>query len=866
MTCLLVLLLICPVLLWGAEVRGLYGIHDADPDPSEYLNHIKAIAGGGWVTATVAVGHNPSDVSSMSFAALANAGHTVICRMNNGYFPDGTIPLATDYDNFARRCSNFVVNSSGCNLWVIGNEVNLNGEWPNNGTKFPYLAPTGYAACFRKVYNAIKAARPNDKVMPAPPAPFAGPYGAGTASNGMPYDGNSLSWVQYLNQMLTAIASTGPVDGIPLHITSRGYTTNAIYSTQQVSAGGQSLYFSFFVYKDWVDYGIPSSLWNLPLYATECNGYYYWKGGHPENPSAHYEAGWMQEIYAEINRYNQSALSVGKPIYRCINMYRWCASCDPWNIDGASDTYKTQILSDLDSAVSQNYQWPLPLGPPATLVSTGSVWKYLDDGSNQGTGWRNTNYNDSAWASGHGLLGYGDSEATYVRSNRTDGSRIITTYFRRPFTVNNPSTIGTLAVRLLRDDGAVVYLNGLEQFRSNMPTNSTILYDTLASTTIGGTDETTYFNYAMDPNALVSGTNLLAVEIHQVSTTSSDVSFDLELLAFSNQAPSVQITSPTNGAMFGAPTNVFLAAAANDAEGPAKVDFSIDGFLFARLTNFPFSTTWTNAPEGSHTMLAVATDGRGLSTTSAPVSIRLCPALVRSGSIWKYRDTGNDLGAGWSASAFDDRAWASGPAQLGYGDGDEATVVSYGSDPNNKYITTYFRRAFDVPDPFRYTNLLCRLIRDDGAVVYVNGQEAYRANMPSGPINFSTPALTTIGNADETNVVDTFVNPGMLVAGTNVIAVEMHQSSGTSSDLSFDLEVLGLRPVPPTSLSLQLANSQILLLWPDSSLNFRVESTASLAPGVLWTNVSGVVSNSNGLFQMVLPISSQNRFFRLTKP
>src|ERR1051326_5558613 len=118
--------------LRAAECRGLYGIHDADTDPSVYLNHIKPVAGCGWVTATVAVGHNPADLSGSNFSSLAGQGHTIICRINNGYFPSGTIPLVSDYDNFALRCSNFVVHISGCNTWIIGNECNLSGEWPFN--------------------------------------------------------------------------------------------------------------------------------------------------------------------------------------------------------------------------------------------------------------------------------------------------------------------------------------------------------------------------------------------------------------------------------------------------------------------------------------------------------------------------------------------------------------------------------------------------------------------------------------------------------------------------------------------------------------------------------------------------------------
>ena len=101
---------------------------------------------------------------------------------------------------------------------------------------------------------------------------------------------------------------------------------------------------------DWINLGIPQSLWHLPLYATECNGNYYWKGGHPEctdinNPSCSYQPGWIQEIYAEINRWNTiDAPAAGKPRFRCINMYRWCNNCDGWNIDGSP--VKGQMLAD----------------------------------------------------------------------------------------------------------------------------------------------------------------------------------------------------------------------------------------------------------------------------------------------------------------------------------------------------------------------------------------------------------------------------------------------------------------------------------------------------------------------------------------
>jgi hypothetical protein len=847
----------------AAETPGLYGIHDHTPDPTEYLNHIKPVSGGGWVTATVAVGHNTNDTNGQNFSNLANAGHTVICRINNGYFPNGTIPLPVDYDDFAKRCSNFVRSSTGCNIWVIGNELNISGEWPYDGTKFAYVSPQSYATCFRKVYNAIKATRPGDKVLPAPMAPWSGPYGSGTL-NGSPADGNPLNWVQYLNQTLTAISASGPLDGIALHITSRGYTTNDIHSLQTVNAAGQPLSFSFNVYKDWVDYGIPASLWSLPLYATECNGYYFWKGGHAENPAAHYEAGWMQEIYAEINRYNQSALAVGKPIYRCVNMYRWCGTCDGWNID--LDPYKAEILSDLDAAVAQNYRWPSSGGTPVSLVSTGSVWKYLDDGSNQQTAWRGTNFNDSGWASGRAPLGYGDPEATLVRSNRADGTRIITTYFRRTFPVADAGTVGSLIFRLLRDDGAVVYLNGVEKFRSNMPMTDPVLYDTLATNTVGGVDETNYFNYATDAGGLVTGMNVLAVEIHQVNNTSSDVSFDLEMLAVSNQAPNVVFLSPTNGATFGIPMNLPISVVASDPEGSlATVDVYADGIRIARGTTGVFTPVWSSAPEGLHTLLAVATDNRGLSVTSAPVNITLRPAILSLHSVWKYRDTGEDLGTLWKEPAYDDGAWASGPAQLGYGDGDEATVVSYGPSTANKYITTYFRKTVSYDSSAGYTGVLVRMIRDDGPVLYINGQEVFRTNLLSGPINFGTVAMNALGGADETNFVEATLSPSLFSNGSNLLAVEMHQSGPESSDLSFDLEVLGLRVPPPARLGIQVKDStHVLLSWPSTAWNYRLESSAGLPGG--WSTVLGSATPTNNEYRLLAPSGAAARFFRLTKP
>lgn len=427
---------------FAAEPPFLYGIHDHEPAPTEFLNRIKTGTGGtgGWVTATVTVGANPNDFSGADFTALANAGHTVICRINYGYFPDGTIPVPALWDAFAIRIRNFVANSSGCTIWLIANETNLPAEWPfdSSNNRFNYISPQDYAVCFRKVADAIKSVRPNDKVLPQALAPWAGPLGPGSFNVGgtvYPHDGLPLNWVVYLNQMLTAIAATGPVDGISLHIGSRGYTYADIHSTAKVNAGGQNLYWSFYVYKDWVDYGIPPSLYHLPIYVTECNGLYFWKGGGPpgETLDKHYEPGWMQEIFAEFNRYNQSAATNGRPIVRCVNFYRWCAYCDGWNIDGADNPYRGQILADLDASVAQLYRWPtnaVSTNPPAAPTGlTATVGNGKVTLSWSSIAFANTYTVKRATASGgpYSVIASNVTTTTYVNTSFTPG----TPYFYR---------------------------------------------------------------------------------------------------------------------------------------------------------------------------------------------------------------------------------------------------------------------------------------------------------------------------------------------------------------------------------------------------------------------------------------------------
>jgi len=170
--------------------------------------------------------------------------------------------------------------------------------------------------------------------------------------------------------------------------------------------------------------------------------------------------------------------------------------------------------------------------------------------------------------------------------------------------------------------------------------------------------------------------------------------------------------------------------------------------------------------------------------------------LIPAGSAWRYLDNGSDAGTAWRSVNFSDSNWSLGFAKLGYGEGDEATVVNAGPSPTNHIITTYFRQTFHVDDPADFGSLLLSLKRDDGAIVYLNGNEVFRSNMPTGAVSHVTLAASTTSGPDETAWFSTSLNSNLLYSGANVLAVETHQDSAASDDLSFDLTLVGYQAPP----------------------------------------------------------------------
>ena len=164
------------------------------------------------------------------------------------------------------------------------------------------------------------------------------------------------------------------------------------------------------------------------------------------------------------------------------------------------------------------------------LLEWGSRWKYVANGESPGVEWYRSGFDDSAWPSGNGLLGFGDPDIVTTLPDQISGTNLVTRYFRHSLVLDKWPIDGRVRLDLMRDDGAVVYLNGTEVLRDNMPPGNPGP-ETLASSAIWGNAERTAISRTLDASVLTGHTNLIAVEIHQVSRTSSDVAFDLALVA-----------------------------------------------------------------------------------------------------------------------------------------------------------------------------------------------------------------------------------------------------------------------------------------------------------------------------------------------
>jgi murein DD-endopeptidase MepM/ murein hydrolase activator NlpD len=366
------------------ESEYLYGLHDPGGE------HLMRDAGRkGWILFTEAIGSDPShEGGSNSYAGLSAEGFGIIVRLNNGYYPDGTIPHSSRYEAFAQRCASFARNSPGAKIWIIGNETNYLVERPgvqidwerdvprdedesaaralrhlfsldNTQETHPRMlvldpgqaiTPEQYARCYTLCRDAIhgQAGHGDDLVLTS----AAAPWNINTTYSGNP-DGD---WVQYFSDVLTLLGPDG-CDGITLHTYTHGSDPALIEQDHYMASPGfEHRHYDFRTYIDFME-AIPAAMRHLPVYITEADQDVSWDD--------RADSSWVQRAYAEIDRWN------GQPNHaqiRALILYRWprVGGSDRWWIVG-----KGNVIQDLQRAMQHGYRWrpeavPEPGPPPPT--------------------------------------------------------------------------------------------------------------------------------------------------------------------------------------------------------------------------------------------------------------------------------------------------------------------------------------------------------------------------------------------------------------------------------------------------------------------------------------------------------------------
>jgi hypothetical protein len=370
----------------------------------------------------------------------------------------------------------------------------------------------------------------------------------------------------------------------------------------------------------------------------------------------------------------------------------------------------------------------------------------------------------------------------------------LTSYYRSAFEITDPTQVELVDLRLAVATGAVVHLNGVEVGRINMPTGP-VTAATPAASYVSGTAETSLKTISLPGSLLRAGRNVLAVEVHNVTAGGSRAFFDLEATAYGATADATPPSAPslTVAANATVATLTWTAASDDIALGGYRVER--DGQTVAVVG--PMATSYLDGEADlavAHEYRVVAFDRNGNERPSATATTgrAVDPNLLPAGSTWRWFYAEGGPTAGWQNDGYDDTTWATGQGELGYGDSDERTIIS--TNPTPRPLTAYFRTTIDITDPTAFTTIAADLIRDDGAVLYINGTEVGRDNLTTGPIAFATPATRILSTrAEERAPVRITIPATAFRPGTNTIAVEVHNTDRWSGDLSFDLTLTGQR-------------------------------------------------------------------------
>lgn len=195
--------------------------------------------------------------------------------------------------------------------------------------------------------------------------------------------------------------------------------------------------------------------------------------------------------------------------------------------------------------------------------------------------------------------------------------------------------------------------------------------------------------------------------------------------------------------------------------------------------------------------------------------------IINKGDTWKFKIFTSEPPVEWKNIGYNDLAWQSGPSGFGFGDGDDSTIVQ-------ATISLYLRKTFTIDDTASIKDALLHIDYDDGFVAYLNGVELTRKNLGNAgqlvPYNkttddYSEAQMYQGGKPYEFRLEELH---NLLKQGENVLAIQVHNQSLNSSDLTLiPFFTIGLNYSVDNSFNIGLLTGTTL---PKLHTNFKISS------------------------------------------
>jgi exopolysaccharide biosynthesis protein len=525
-----------------------------------------------------------------------------------------------------------------------------------------------------------------------------------------------------------------------------------------------------------------------------------------------------------------------------------------------------------------------------------SAWKYQTNNLD-GVNWQAPGYDDGGWSNGVGAL-WADTRVNIPNSTNTipnfaSGTRMrplpgqaqypmTTYYFRKTFVFSNDPVGVSLIFSNYIDDGAIFYLNGVEIHRTNVMAAPTVV--TYASNAISFSfdNATSPILFSVRSNLvshLQMGTNVVAVEVHNyrsltTGTPSPDLTFESALIYLLPPPPPIPAfisnVVVNAGETSAAITWTTLSNSTTQIEYGLTPALGSSNQLDTDLVLNHAVLVTDLAPRTQYYFRLVSTVGTNqYSYVGTFTTASFHVPLVAFSNSWRYT-TNNLNGQNWSALNYDDSGWlGQGPALL-YIENNLAV------EPRNTplpaangvpFPTYYFRTRFTVTnDPVGLSLVFTNYV-DDGAIFYINGVEVQRLRMAAAPqqIFYVDPASECPPNACEAtvDVPDIFrvsgdVLTNLVVNGTNVLAAEVHQHGGISSDIVFGSMMGFVRALAgETRLRIAQTGYAVCVSWDGQLLT--LQHASDLGGTNTWADVPGPVTSS----PYCVTNLATSRFYRL---